>query len=348
MEDFAADHDLEVVETSPVRRTVVVRGRLADLAAAFGTELALYEHPSSARSAGAAGRCPCRPSGRRGGERARVWTTGRPPGPHFQPGAGAGRRASPRRSSRTLYDFPAGDGAGQTVAIIELGGGFRTADLTAYWKADRHQPGAEGRRRSASTARAMRPRATRTAPTARSCSTSRSSARSRPRPDRRLLRARTPTRGFLDAITTAVHDSARKPSIVSISWGQAEDNWTAQARTAYDQAFQDAAALGVTICAAAGDDGSADGVSDGEAHVDFPAVEPVRARLRRHEAGADAATAITVGGGVERARPRRHRRRRQPLLRRARLPGASRTCPPGRHRRKRAAACRTWPATPTR
>jgi kumamolisin len=43
---------------------------------------------------------------------------------------------------------------------------------------------------------------------------------------------------------------------------------------AVDQAFQDAAALGVTICCASGDNGSGDGVSDGQPHVDFPAASP--------------------------------------------------------------------------
>jgi len=61
---------------------------------------------------------------------------------------------------------------------------------------------------------------------------------------------------------------------VSISWGQSEDQWTAQARTALDQAFADAAALGVTVCVAAGDNGSADGQNDGAAHVDYPASSP--------------------------------------------------------------------------
>jgi hypothetical protein len=37
---------------------------------------------------------------------------------------------------------------------------------------------------------------------------------------------------------------------------------------------QEAAALGVTICVAAGDSGSDDGVGDGQAHVDFPASSP--------------------------------------------------------------------------
>src|SRR6185312_15336600 len=79
---------------------------------------------------------------------------------------------------------------------------------------------------------------------------------------------------FLDAITKAVHDDVNKPSVISISWGASESNWTAQAMTQYDQAFQAAAAMGVTICVASGDNGSSDGVPDGKAHVDFPASSP--------------------------------------------------------------------------
>jgi kumamolisin len=62
--------------------------------------------------------------------------------------------------------------------------------------------------------------------------------------------------------------------VVSISWGGAESTWTAQSLTAYDQAFQDAGVLGVTVCCASGDDGSTDNVTDGAAHVDFPASSP--------------------------------------------------------------------------
>ena len=81
-------------------------------------------------------------------------------------------------------------------------------------------------------------------------------------------------RGFLDAITKAVHDTKRKPSVISISWGAAENAWTAQAMQAMDQAFADAALLGVSILAASGDDGSDDRVGDGHAHADFPASSP--------------------------------------------------------------------------
>jgi kumamolisin len=44
--------------------------------------------------------------------------------------------------------------------------------------------------------------------------------------------------------------------------------------TSYDQAFQAAVAMGVTVCVASGDDGSSDGVNDGADHVNFPASSP--------------------------------------------------------------------------
>jgi kumamolisin len=84
--------------------------------------------------------------------------------------------------------------------------------------------------------------------------------------------------GFIDAVTTAVHDTVRKPSVISISWGAQEEAWTQQSLTAFDQALQDAAAMGVTVCCAAGDDGSSDirdaSQRDGKPHVDFPAASP--------------------------------------------------------------------------
>ena len=82
-------------------------------------------------------------------------------------------------------------------------------------------------------------------------------------------------------------DTINKPNIVSISWGGPEDGATAQFRNEFDQLLQTAAHLGLTVCVAAGDNGSADFATDdpnwdGKAHVDFPASESLRARLRRH------------------------------------------------------------------
>ena len=80
--------------------------------------------------------------------------------------------------------------------------------------------------------------------------------------------------GFIDALSTAVHDTTNSPSAISISWGGPESTWTTQAMDEMAQALAAAAALGVTVTVAAGDNGSTDGVGDGRQHVDFPASAP--------------------------------------------------------------------------
>ena len=78
---------------------------------------------------------------------------------------------------------------------------------------------------------------------------------------------------FVDAISDAAH-ATPTPIVISISWGGPEETWSAQSRTALDQALSDAAALGVTVTAAAGDGGSSDGETDGKNHCDYPASSP--------------------------------------------------------------------------
>src|SRR5581483_9451119 len=82
------------------------------------------------------------------------------------------------------------------------------------------------------------------------------------------------SRGFVDSITKAIHDTQHKPTILSISWGGPENTWSRQAMITIDNALQSAAALGITITCAAGDHGFGDGVADGHAHVNFPASSP--------------------------------------------------------------------------
>ena len=79
--------------------------------------------------------------------------------------------------------------------------------------------------------------------------------------------------GFVDAISQAAQ-ATPAPIAISISWGQSEDSWTAQGRSAMDAAIADAAVLGITVCVASGDNGSGDAVDDGQVHVDFPASSP--------------------------------------------------------------------------
>jgi kumamolisin len=84
---------------------------------------------------------------------------------------------------------------------------------------------------------------------------------------------------FLAVMNAIVHDAVNRPNIVSISWGGPEDEGTDQFRNEFDRILQSAAQMGITVCAASGDNGSADfGAGDanwdGHAHVDFPASSP--------------------------------------------------------------------------
>ncbi|MGB8962674.1 MAG: protease pro-enzyme activation domain-containing protein, partial [Pseudonocardiaceae bacterium] len=171
-----------------------------------------------------------------------------------------------------IYRFPPGtDGAGHTIAILELGGGFGSADLDGYFAElgirapvvsavgvdgganipGKDPNGADGEvLLDIEVAGALAPAAAIV-----------------------VYFAPNTDAGFLDALAAAAH-ATPTPTAISISWGQSEDAWTGQARTAFDQALADAAVLGVTVTVAAGDDGSADGGTDRRAHVDFPASSP--------------------------------------------------------------------------
>ena len=84
------------------------------------------------------------------------------------------------------------------------------------------------------------------------------------------------TQGWIDAIQEAIAGD-NDLSVISISYGNPEDDprgaWTKMGAKLVSQAFEAAAARGITICCASGDDGSKDQVATG-AHVDFPASSP--------------------------------------------------------------------------
>lgn len=277
IESFAAQNDLTVVDVSLARRTVVLSGTVANMNEAFSTELQLFQSsrgifrgrvgilyiPSDLEDIiqGVFG-LDERPQARSHFRRL-----------IFRPAAAADTSYTPIQVAK-LYDYPAaGNGAGQTVALIELGGGFSNSDLQTYFSG----------------------LGIKTPPTVTSVSVDGATNQPAGDPnsadgevllDIEVVGAIAPgvnivvyfapntDQGFLDAITTAVHDTQRKPSVVSISWGGPESTWTAQSLTSFDEAFQDAGVLGVTVCVAAGDSGSSDGETDNEAHVDFPASSP--------------------------------------------------------------------------
>ncbi len=171
-----------------------------------------------------------------------------------------------------LYQFPTGaSAAGQTIGIIELGGGYRTADLTAYFKTlgQKAPPvtavSVDGGKNSPSTPDGADGEVMLDIEVAGAVA---------PGANIVVYFATNTDQGFIDAITTAVHDTANNPSVLSISWGGPESSWTTQSLNALDAAAQSAAALGITITVASGDSGSTDGVTDGANHVDFPASSP--------------------------------------------------------------------------
>jgi kumamolisin len=168
-----------------------------------------------------------------------------------------------------FYGFPAGSGEGECVALIELGGGYRPADLSTYFA---------GLGVSAPTVVAVSvdhgtnsPTGDGNGPDGEVMLDVEVVGAIVPKAKIAVYFAPNTDAGFLDAITTAIHDTTNKPSVISISWGGPESSWTSQAMTAMDEAFQAAAALGITVCVASGDNGSSDGVTGGGDHVDFPA-----------------------------------------------------------------------------
>ncbi|MFF2144309.1 protease pro-enzyme activation domain-containing protein [Kitasatospora sp. NPDC058190] len=82
--------------------------------------------------------------------------------------------------------------------------------------------------------------------------------------------------GEIDMANKIVADN--KASVISISWGSCEPDTTAASMTAVDNAFKQAAAQGISIFSASGDDGSRDCTRSTSGStvkaVDFPASSP--------------------------------------------------------------------------
>jgi kumamolisin len=285
VERYAHDAGLTVVEVSLPRRTIVLRGTAGAMQQAFGVSLEsarlaqrTFRHrtgpvtlPADIASLvtgvfGLDDRPQAKPHFRR------AEADDGPPAGAAAPRAAPAGGYTPPQVART-YAFPAkATGRGQCVALIELGGGYRAAEITSYLRslglAAAHvvAVGVDGAHNAPSgnpdgddgevvldieVVAAVAPKATVA-----------------------VYFAPNTDRGFLDALTTAVHDTRRNPTVISISWGGPEPSWTTQAMAAFDEALQEASALGIPVCVAAGDDGATDGVSDGRKHVDFPASSP--------------------------------------------------------------------------
>lgn len=291
--EFAHEHGLTVVQSDAVLRLVELRGTVEQMQEAFGVSLSHYKDKSGCVFRGRSGDIQI-PEELQGivegvfGLDSRPLTTPKfkvqqaaataaAPAPAPAGGVAAPQKAHAQTSFNpnelaTIYNYPKdATGKKQCIALIELGGGYKKADITNYFK----------------SLNIAKPKVVAVAVDgASNAPTTPDSADGEVLLDIEVAGAVAPgatiavyfapntDKGFLDAVKKAVHDTTYKPSVISISWGAAESQWTSQSLTTYNQAFQEAATLGVTVCAAAGDSGSADGVSDGQAHVDFPASSP--------------------------------------------------------------------------
>jgi kumamolisin len=270
VEDFAHHAGLTVVESDAKKRRVIVTGTVEEMQAAFGAELVMYRQDSTGREYRGRKGTLSVPKELEGIVAAILGFDQRPAArTHFRPRqAGATSYTPPQIAA--MYNFPtAGNGSGQTVAIIELGGGYRKTDLDAYFK---------GLKLNSPSVTAVSVDSGKNTPG--------SDADGEVMLDIEVVGAvangakiavyfaPNTDQGFVDAIINAAHDTTRKPSVISISWGAPEDSWTEQARNAMNSALQDAATLGVTVTVASGDNGSTDGVADKKLHVDFPSSSP--------------------------------------------------------------------------
>jgi len=278
IEEFAHEHGLTIVKVSPESSSISLSGTVTELSEAFGTKLSLYDSPTG------------KYRGRDGPIQVPadlasiiVGVFGLDDRHVFRPHSirldeqGESIRAKAATVSYTppqlakLYNFPIGlDGTNQCIGIIELAPcGYKAADIQAYFKmlnitqpriiaisvdGAHNQPGYDADGEvvlDIEIAGAIAHKA-----------------------KIAVYFAPNTDKGFLDAVNAAVHDRINKPTVISISWGAPEIEWTSQAMQAMDQAFQAACALGVTVFCASGDDGSRDNVNDNKPHVDYPASSP--------------------------------------------------------------------------
>lgn len=283
LESYAALHNLLVVQRSAVERVVKISGALGDVLRAFPAQVSRYHHATgSYRGRSGDIEIPESLAGivtgifgldtrplRRLGFRRSVSAGG--------PGGENGMAAS---FFAKRYNFPTAsngvalDGSGQTIAIIELGGGFQTSDLQIYFK----EVGVPAPNVVSVAVGAANNPGTDDGSDGEVMMDIEVAGTVAPKANLVVYFGANFGNGFRDAISAAVYDKERKVDVISISWGGPEPlSGGVQELADYHSLFVDAAALGITICVATGDHGSAGEAApdwDGKIHVQHPACDP--------------------------------------------------------------------------
>lgn len=168
----------------------------------------------------------------------------------------------------SLYNFPTGfDGTGQTIGIIELGGGYNISDITTYLNSlginktpDITSVSVDGAVNDPSDTSGANYEVVLDIEVIVSIV---------PGATIRVYFAPNSYQGFYNAISTAISDNC---NIISISWGAPEIYWSNNQLNAYNSLFQTASNNNISIFCASGDNGSGDGESGN--NVDFPSSSP--------------------------------------------------------------------------
>jgi kumamolisin len=288
VETFAASHGLAVVDADPARRTVVIHGTVAQLSAAFGAELAEYQTKSETYR-GREGPLHLPPElvgivggvfgldNRRMARRVKKTVAAAD--------AGAVARPLSPLDVAGLYQFPTPlTAVGQTVGLLEFGGGYAEADIAAFFTAlDLAPPNlvpvsVNGVTNSPGSLQNPNDMDTEVALDVDVSGAIAQGA------DIAVYFSTFDEAGWVQAVTAAVHPKPGEatPSVLSISWGWPELEplpgtqfaWTTAAINAVSETFQEAAVQGITVFAASGDHGSSCGEGDQRAHVLYPGSDP--------------------------------------------------------------------------
>jgi kumamolisin len=287
VERYGAKFNLMAAHRSAAERHIVLKGRLKDLLAAFPASVAEYDHPGGSYR-GRRGKIHI-PGGLDGivtgvfgfdtrpKHRARLRT---PRMVSLAGPGGANGVASTTFAKR--YNFPTSssgsalNGMGQTIAFIELGGGFIIQDADVYFSEIQMAPpqmSAVLVDHAGDT-----PTHNPAGPDGEVMLDIEVAGAAAPGAAQVVYFGPNKGSGMLDTVSAAVHDASRNPTIISVSWGGPEDGVDQQSITAFHEIFLAAAAIGMTVCTAAGDHGTADNDEqhwDGKIHVDHPSSDPL-------------------------------------------------------------------------
>jgi kumamolisin len=282
IEEFAHAYGLSISDPNLAKGSVTLSGTVANFSKAFNVELQNYTF-SEGSYRGRTGLIHI-PSELDGIVTAVLGLDNRPQArPHFRthrPAMTSHARTTRPAGTFTpvqvaqLYDFPANtDGSGQCIAIIELGGGFKSPDVQSYFKTTLNMKAPKVVAISVDGAH-NQPTGDPNGPDGEVMLDIEVAGAVAPKSTLAVYFAPNTDQGFYNAIAAAVHDTRYNPSVISISWGGPESSWSQQSLTEFNTLLEDAATLGLSVCVASGDNGSTDGLTDGLQHVDFPASSP--------------------------------------------------------------------------